>query len=80
MFIDIEELAGRNQPVDFDRMAHYHLTKEVVKDQARFFMEVMQNITYLNMEIQHLNGTSAITGFHYVSNIKRPLMAEKVDV
>lgn len=80
MFIDIEELAGRNEPVDFDRMTYYHLTKDVIKDQARFFIEVMQNITYLNMEIQHLNGTSAITGFHYVPNIKRPLMAEKADV
>lgn len=79
-FIDIEELAKRNEPIDLDHLSHYHLTKEVVEDQARFFNDVMQNLNYLNMEIQYLNGSSAITGFHYVTNIRRPMKAEKLEV
>lgn len=79
-YIDIEELAKRNDPVDFDHLTHYHLTKELVEDQARFFNDVMQNMTYLNMEIQYLNGDTTITGFHYVTNIKRPMKAAKLEL
>jgi hypothetical protein len=78
-YIDIEELAKSNAPVDMQNMQLYHLDMDTVKDQARFFMEVMQNLRYLNMEIQYLMGSSTLTGFHYVANIIRPKMAVKLD-
>jgi hypothetical protein len=78
-YIDIEELAKSNQPVDMGNMQLYHLDMETVRDQARFFNEVMQNLQYLCMEIQYLMGTSTTTGFHYVANIARPKMALKLD-
>jgi hypothetical protein len=78
-YIDIEELAKSNAPVDMQNMQLYHLDMDTVKDQARFFMEVMQNLRYLNMEIQYLMGSSTLTGFHYVPNIIRPKLAAKLD-
>lgn len=78
-YIDIEELAKSNKPVDMQSMQLYHLDLETIKDQARFFNEVMQNIRYLNMEIQHAKGTSSVTGFHYIPNILRPKMAVKLN-
>lgn len=74
-YIDIEELAKSSQPVDMGNMQLYHLDMDTVRDQARFFNEVMQNLQYLCMEIQYLMGTSTTTGFHYVPNIARPKMA-----
>ena len=78
-YIDIEELASRNDPVEMDQMCLYHLDIITVKDQARFFVEVMQNMAYLNMEVQYVMGASTTTGFHYVPNIKRPKLAKKLD-
>lgn len=78
-YIDIEELANSHAPVDMQNMQLYHLDMDTVKDQARFFMEVMQNLRYLNMEIQHLMGSSTLTGFHYVANVLRPKEAEKLN-
>lgn len=78
-YIDIEEMAKRNEPIEMDKMTLYHLDLETVKDQARFFNEVMQNMSYLNMEIQYVMGHSTMTGFHYVPNILRPKRALKMD-
>ena len=78
-YIDIEELARDHDEVDLQRMTLYHLDMETVEDQARFFMEVQQNLTYLNMEAQYLNGSSTATGFHYIPNILRPKPAVMLD-
>ncbi len=78
-YIAIEEMAKSNEPIEMDKMTLYHLDLETVKDQARFFNEVMQNMTYLNMEIQYQLGHSTMTGFHYVTNILRPKRARKLD-
>lgn len=77
-YIDIEELAKSNAPVEMQNMQLYHVDLQTVEDQARFFNEVMQNMRYLNMEIQYLKGWSTATGFHYVSNIARPRMAQRL--
>lgn len=74
-YIDIEELARDHAEVDMVRMTLYHLDLATVEDQARFFMEVQQNLTYLNMEAQYLNGSSSATGFHYIPNILGPKQA-----
>lgn len=78
-YIAIEEMAKSNEPIKIEEMTLYHLDIETVRDQARFFNEVMQNMTYLNMEIQYVIGASTMTGFHYVPNIIRPKRAEKLD-
>lgn len=78
-YIAIEEMAKSNEPIEMDQMTLYHLDLETVKDQARFFGEVMQNMAYLNMEIQYVLGHSSMTGFHYVPNIARPKKAVKLD-
>ncbi|MBB6192405.1 hypothetical protein FHS51_002648 [Sphingobium wenxiniae] len=77
-YIDIEELAKSNSPVDMSSMQLYHVDIATVEDQARFFNEVMQNMRYLNMEMQYVKGSSTMTGFHYIPNIKRPKMAQKL--
>lgn len=78
VYIDVEELAKSNAPIDMQNMQLYHVDRQTVEDQSRFFNEVMQNMRYLNMEIQFLKGLSSLTGFHYVSNIIRPKMAVKL--
>ncbi|HEY1124754.1 MAG TPA: hypothetical protein VGE65_03910 [Sphingobium sp.] len=78
-YIAIEEMAKSNEPIQMEQMTLYHLALDTVKDQARFFNEVMQNMAYLNMEIQYVLGTSTMTGFHYVPNIRRPKKAERLD-
>ncbi|MDT0576502.1 hypothetical protein RM533_09910 [Croceicoccus sp. F390] len=78
-YIAIEEMAKSNEPIEMDQMTLYHLDLETVKDQARFFTEVMQNMAYLNMEVQFVLGSSTQTGFHYVPNIMRPKKAIKMD-
>lgn len=75
-FVKIEELAQSHDVVDTGDLQLYRLDLETIEDQARFFNEVMQNLRYLNMEIQSLKGTSALTGFHYVKGIKAPKMAQ----
>ena len=79
-YVAIEEVAKANERIEMDRMTLYHLDLITVKDQARFFNEVMQNMTYLNMEVQHALGKSSVTGFHYVPNIIRPKAAAVLDV
>lgn len=74
-YVAIEELARSNQPIEMENVVLCHLDIDTVKDQARFFNEVMQNMHYLNMEIQYVMGKSDITGFHYVPNILRPKRA-----
>lgn len=78
-YIAIEDVARSNEPIEMDQMTLYHLDLSTVKDQARFFNEVMQNMTYLNMEVQYVMGHSKVTGFHYVPNIVRPKRAMKLD-
>lgn len=78
-YVDIEGLAERNDRVTSQQMDLYQLNLEIIEDQARFFTEVAQNLKYLCMEVQNLNGTSGITGFHYVQNIALPKMAAKLD-
>lgn len=56
----------------------YQLSLEVIEDQQRFFVQVMQNMRYLNMEIQFLSGSSQVQGFHYVKRIKRPQEAKPI--
>lgn len=77
-YVDIEEMAHDHAEVDTLSMTLYHLELGTVEDQARFFMEVQQNLSYLNMEAQYLNGSSTATGFHYVRNILRPKAAVKL--
>jgi len=79
-YIDIAELANDNNPIDTNNLQLYHLDIRTTKDQARFFNEVMQNMRYLNMEIQYLLGLADLTGFHYVRNIIRPKMAAKLEI
>lgn len=78
-YMAIEEMAKSSEPVEMDQITLYHLDLSTVMDQARFFNEVMQNMTYLNMEIQHAMGHSAMTGFHDVPNIIRPKRAMELD-
>jgi hypothetical protein len=75
-FVNIEELAKGNNLVELSDMKLYMLDMNIIEDQARYFRQVMQNMRYLNMEIQHMNGTSTLTGFHYVRGIKPPKFAQ----
>lgn len=77
-YVDVEELAKRNDRVETGDAELYKLDRYLVEDQARFFNEVLQNLTYLCMEVQYINGNSVATGFHYVTNIRRPEKPTKV--
>lgn len=77
-YIDIEGLAERNDVVSMDDMTLYQLDMDIIEDQARFFTEVAQNLNYLCMEVQYLNGSTTLTGFHYVQNISPPRMSVKL--
>ena len=74
-FVNIEELANGHEIIELSNMQLHRLDMSIIDDQARFFLQVMQNMRYLNMEIQHINGTSALTGFHYVKDV-RPKFAQ----
>jgi hypothetical protein len=74
-FVNIEEVAKANDVVQLESLQRYQLNLEIIEDQQRFFVQVMQNMRYLNMEIQYLNGTSQVQGFHYVVQVKRPVQA-----
>jgi len=78
-FIDTSELANDSNPIDPNNLPLYHLDMRIIKDQARFFKEIMQNMRYLNMEVQYLLGLADLTGFHYVRNILRPKMAARLE-
>ncbi|WP_295529158.1 hypothetical protein [Novosphingobium sp. Chol11] len=78
-FIDTNELANDSNPIDPNNLPLYHLDMRIIKDQARFFKEIMQNMRYLNMEVQYLLGLADLTGFHYVRNILRPKMAARLE-
>jgi hypothetical protein len=75
-FINIEEVAKTNDVVELSSLQQYQLNLKIIEDQQRFFVQVMQNMRYLNMEIQYLNGTSQVQGFHYVKGVKRPMQAK----
>ena len=75
-FVNIEELAKSHEVVDTGDLQLYRLDMETIEDQARFFNEVMQNLRYLNMEVQHLKGTNPLTGYHYIKKVKEPMMAQ----
>ena len=77
-YVDIEGLVESNRVVSSDDMILYQVDRNIIDDQARFFTEVAQNLAYLCMEIQHLKGQIASTGFHYIQNIALPKMAVKL--
>lgn len=77
-YFDIEELAEQNDVVSMGNISLYKLDMDIIEDQARFFGEVAQNLTYLCMEVQYLNGSTTLTGFHYIQNIALPKMAVKI--
>lgn len=77
-YVDIEALAKRNDCVDSGDAELFELNRDIIEDQARFFTEVLQNMLYLCMEVQYLNGSSEHSGFHYVQNIARPQMATRL--
>ncbi|OHC96731.1 MAG: hypothetical protein A3H25_10710 [Sphingomonadales bacterium RIFCSPLOWO2_12_FULL_63_15] len=77
-YVGIEEMAASHEPIKMHNMPLYHLDIDTVIDQARFFNQVMQNMSYLTMEMQHVLGLSTTTGFHYVPNIRRPKQASKL--
>lgn len=77
-YFDIEELAKRNDVVSMGNISLYKLDMDIIEDQARFFGELAQNLTYLCMEVQYLNGSTTLTGYHYIQNIAPPKMAVKI--
>jgi hypothetical protein len=77
-FVNIEEIAKSDAVADTSNLQLYKLDLDTIVDQQRFFYNVMQNMRYLNMEIQHLNGSAEHRGFHYVTNIQRPREAVAV--
>ncbi|MEM7664330.1 MAG: hypothetical protein AAF250_00605 [Pseudomonadota bacterium] len=79
-FVDVEELAKSDQVFEISNAKRYQLDLETVSDQQRFFIEVLQNLRYLCMEYQYLNGSSSHQGFHYVENVKPPLAATEISV
>lgn len=77
-YVDVEELAKKNERIETGDAELYRIDLKIIEDQARFFNEVLQNLTYLCMEVQYLKGISTHTGFHYIKNIRRPQMATKL--
>jgi hypothetical protein len=74
-YIAIEEIAKQNGAIKMEETILYHLDLPTVKDQARLFNEVTQNMSYINLEVQHDLGTSTSTEFRYIPNISRPKKA-----
>lgn len=77
-FLNIEEVAKSDAKADTANLDLYGLNMGILEDQQRFFVGVFQNLRYLNMEVQTLRGTLQMTGFHYVTPLKRPLFAEPI--
>lgn len=75
-FVNIEEVAKANDVIELADMPQYQLDLAIIEDQQRFFVQVMQNMRYLNMEIQYLNGTTQAQGFRYVQGVQRPMQAK----
>lgn len=78
-YVDIEELADRNEVALPEKLDIYRVDMVIIDDQVRFFIEVLQNIKYLCMEVQNFKGLSSMTGFHYMTNILPPKMAVKLE-
>lgn len=78
-YVDIEGLAERSDVVSMGNISLYRLDMDIIEDQARFFAEVAQNLNYLCMEVQYLNGSITLRGFHYIQNIAPPKMAIKLN-
>lgn len=77
-FVNVEEMAHSHAPIDTNDQKLYSLNLKVIEDQQRFFVQVDQNLHYLIMEAQFKSGATDLTGFHYVKNIRHPLMASAV--
>jgi hypothetical protein len=75
-FVNIEEIAKANDVADTSSLQRYKLDLQTIEDQQRFFAQVMQNMQYLCMEVQYLNGSIDVQGFHYESEIRRPMEAK----
>lgn len=74
-YVDIEEMANKNSLIDLNNLSVYVLDISVIGDQARFFCEVAQNLNYLCMEVQYLNGVTDVSDFHYIPKIEMPKSA-----
>lgn len=75
-FVNIEEIAKANDVADTSSLKLYQLDLNIIEDQQRFFFQVMQNMRYLCMEVQYINGSTDVQGFHYVKAIKKPMQAK----
>jgi len=78
-YVDIEELANRNDAVDLSKMPIYQLDMYTITDQVRLFSQVSINLNYLCMEVQHVNASTESPGYHYIKNIEPPIMAKRLD-
>ena len=77
-FLNIEEIAGSDAKADTANLQLYGISMEILEDQQRFFVGVLQNLRYLNLEVQNSRGVSKLTGFHYISPLARPQLAERI--
>jgi len=75
-FVKIEDIAQSHAKADTANLQRYRLTAEIVEDQQRFFVDVFQNMRYLNLEIRSLDGSQPSSGFHYVSPMRLPMEAK----
>jgi hypothetical protein len=78
-YINFECAASSDKEADVNALPRFCLDLEIVEDQQRFFVEVLQNLRYLSMEVQAKNGSVAHKGFHYVKPISKPRKARELD-
>lgn len=69
-FLDIEALASENGVADPARLPMFGLTTDLIEDEARLFVQVAQNLRYLNWEVQAARGVSTHVDTHMIDPIK----------
>lgn len=72
-FYDLERLAKSKGAVDLQTMRQSTLSMDVLRDQERFFAEVLHNLVHLFYEFDR--PSAQVAEHHFISPIRSPLRA-----
>lgn len=77
-FLNLEDIANEHGVADTSNLPLYELSMTLIEDEARLFVQVAQNLRYLNWEMQALNGQIPKADTHMIEPIARASAAVRI--